>query len=77
MDMSQIRAKKKIIRKKKNPADEKISLTKGQLGNIIIASQTLAVSKSANQQKKLKENGCCPAAKIFVRQVQSELRGKK
>ncbi len=59
-----------------NPTDKKLSLTQGQLGNIIAAAELLAVQKNKKQQQKLKENGCCPAAKTFVRQVKQELRNR-
>lgn len=47
---------------KKSVSDEKMSLTKGQLYNIVIAAE--------------RKRGCCEQATEFIKVLKSEIKGK-
>jgi len=57
--------KNKVKRKRtgKQPRDEKLCLTKGQLCNIVDAAE--------------KKKGACPTAKIFIKELKAEMRKNK
>jgi len=65
------RSRRQKYQKEKDPQDETLCMTKGQLMNVVIAAE---VKGYKDAKKKQKPQKCCPKAKEFVKGLKAEMR---
>lgn len=63
--------KKRHRKPRKNPQDEELCLTKGQLLNVVVAAE---VKGYKDAKKKRKPQKCCPKASKFIRELKAETK---
>ena len=66
-----LRSRRQRDRKEKDPQDEKLCMTKGQLMNVVITAE---VNGYKDAKKKRKPQKCCPKAKEFIKGLKAEMR---
>lgn len=74
MPIRKKKSRTKLKIRRKNSQDKKLCLTKGQLLNVVIASEVIGYNDAKKKRKQLQK--CCPKAKRFVKELKAEIHEK-